>query len=105
MAKKLRNRTIQIFEDGKEYTGTVGPIVQMLDSNGAPVVGKHDQDLYTMELTDGRGEITQYFVDGGLRGALRIARVCPGETITIKALGSKKEIPTGFVREYEIYGD
>lgn len=97
------------FDDkyGKTIRGKFAGVSPMMTMDNQQVVGSFNQPLYTMELAEvdgaAKGELTKFWCDGGLRGALKLAKVEPGMEIEIVHTGEKK-IEDGKVQTYDVFG-
>lgn len=106
--KKLGGGSILSVRDFKEgVVGIVGEIKQLFKQDNTPITGSFGQLLHTVELTDpSTGEVQNYWADGGLRGALKLAKVQPNTPYFITHTGeTEMELPDGkkgFVQTYEI---
>jgi len=89
---------------GGSATGIAGEFKQLTKEDGSPVLSNtYGNHLYTLDLINPTsGEIKTYWADGGLRGALKMARVNPGMHIEIVHTGEKK-IDQGTVQTYDIF--
>lgn len=100
--KKQLNNSINSLRDTTAI-GIVGDLVQLTTSDGAPVKGNFNQDLYTLDLTNPKtGEVQKYWADAGLRGSLKMAKVVAGMLVEIVHTGTK-EIEQGTVQTYDIF--
>jgi len=107
--KKGKKRTSDILSIRNDDApgGTVQGIFISLDPmftmDNEPMLGNFDQHLHTLDLADFETkEITRYWADGGVKGALKLARVKEGDKIIIEHTG-KKKIEQGVVQTYEVY--
>jgi len=104
--KKLTSEINSVRIDGKTggtAAGYFGNLQPMRNFAGEVIKGNFEQDLFTFTLRDEHGEEKQYWADGGLRGALKMAKVQDGQCIFIEHTGTKK-IDEGTVQTYEIFG-
>lgn len=105
--KKLTAAIESLREDGKVGKTTRGiflGLTPMCGMDNEQLKGNFDQPLFTLELADlETGEANKFWADGGIRGALKLARIEPGQAIEIEHTGQKK-IEDGTVQTYEIYG-
>lgn len=104
--KKLTSAIESLREDGKVGKTTRGiflSISPMCGMDNEQLTGNFDQPLFTIELADlETGEVTKYWADGGIRGALKLAKIKDGQKIEIEHTGQKK-IEDGTVQTYDIY--
>lgn len=88
--------------------GKIGELRECVNKEGKQIFGNYNQPLFTLTLTDPNdGEITTYWADGGLRGALTISKVLPGTMVNIVHTGETEmtldDGKKGVVQTYEIY--
>lgn len=114
MAKKTyirgKKRTAEILTlrndkgPGKITRGIFLGTAPMLRETGEPIQGNFDQELHTMEMADlDTGEVKRYWADGGIRGALKLAKVARDTPIEIEHTGDKLVSDLGKVQTYDIY--
>jgi len=104
--KKLTSEILSVRTDGKSGGTAFGYfecLEPMFTQDNQPVKGNFDQDLYTFTLRQPDGELLRYWADGGIRGALKMAKVTQGQCIMIEHTGTKK-IEEGTVQTYDIFG-
>lgn len=104
--KKLNAEILSLRDDkgpGKSTVGVLGEIQQLKDDSGKVLLGNFGQELMTVELTSpDDGEVRKYWLDAGLRGSLKMARVKPGQLLEIVHTG-EKEIEQGTVQTYDLF--
>lgn len=104
--KKLTSEILSVRSDtgtGGTAEGIFVGLKQMYNFNNEPVKGNYDQDLFTMDLADfDTKELRTYWVDAGLRGTLKLAKVKEGDRVIIEHTGTKK-IDDGTVQTYDIF--
>lgn len=103
--KKGKKRTAEIMSvrEAKEVFGIFEGIEGMYTMDNEPVLNRYDQQLHTISLVNPEtGEIQKYWADGGIRGAVKLAKVKKGDTIVIQHTG-EKEIDEGVVQTYDIF--
>lgn len=78
--------SVRDFENGVE--GFLGEVQPLTKNSGDQVTGSYGQNLYTVELLDlVTREVKKYWCDGGMRGALTLAKVQPATPIAIVHTG------------------
>ena len=89
---------------GKVTTGFFDAVVPLLKENGEPVQSRtYGNDLFHLKMRDLQTEEEMiYWADGGIRGALKMAKVLAGTAIEIVHTGQKK-IEDGTVQTYDIF--
>ncbi len=87
-----------------QVAGLMGELEQLKNNAGEPVLSKkYGTSLWKFSLADkDTGEISYFWADGGIRGALSMSRVAPGAFIEIVHTG-EKEIDDGTIQTYDIY--
>lgn len=104
--KKLTAAIESLREDGKTgktVRGIFLSLSPMCGMDNEQLRGNFDQPLFTLELADlETKEVVKFWADGGIRGALKLARVEEGQAIEIVHTGQKK-IEDGTVQTYDIY--
>lgn len=104
--KKLNSEILSVRNDDKAggfASGFFMGVKPVMTMDNEHVKGNFDQPLYTMDLRQKDGEILTYWADGGIRGALKLAKVQEGQPIFIEHTGTKK-IDEGTVQTYDVYG-
>lgn len=104
--KKLNGGILSVRDFPNGVEGTVGELTQLIKNNGEFVQGKFGQDLWTLAMLNEGVEVL-YWADGGIRGALALAKVKPGDKIAIVHTGETtmemKDGGTGRVQTYDLY--
>lgn len=109
--KKLTSEILSIRNDsgpGGEVFGIFEGVTPLVKQSGEAVTGGYGQELFTLELTDpGTGEVKKYWADGGIRGALKMAKVNKGMAIFITHTGdavmTNDDGTKGKIQTYEIH--
>lgn len=102
--RKKLNAMIEGIRPGTEVIGEFVGVEPLLHEDGTPVVSRaYGNPLHVLKLRNANGEEATFWADGGLRGALKIARVAPGKAIAIMATGETQKVESGEVNVYEIF--
>lgn len=100
--KKLNDTILSVRDAGPSgVEGVFGEVVMMTTEDGSPVLGNYNQELGFFTLQN-KNETRKYWLDGGLRGSFKMARVTPGMRIAIVHTG-EKQIDNGKVQTYDIF--
>jgi hypothetical protein len=84
------------------YVGTR----QILNRDGTPRKNDFGVDMYvaTLAKTAELKEVTEFWMDGGLRGTLSLLAIKPGTKIEIVKTGDTKQLDNGYkTNVYEVY--
>ena len=103
--KKLNQSILSVrdFKDG--VAGVIGETAYLTNFDGEKVLSRYGSPLMTFELKDeATGVFQKFWLDGGLRGVLKMAKVQPGMNILIVHTG-EKEIDSGVVQTYDIFSN
>jgi len=103
--RKKLNSTILSVRDFKEgVEGIIGEQTFLTNLDGEKVLNKHGKPLMTIDLADIKsGEVKKFWLDGGLRGSLKMAKVMPGMKVALVHTG-EKDIDDGYVQTYDVFG-
>lgn len=100
--KKLNQAILSVREKGS-VQGVLGEMAKLTTLEGQVLQSRYGTDLETFELTNqDSGEIEKFWLDGGLRGAFKMAKVKPGMLVEIVHTG-EKDIDEGTVQTYDVY--
>jgi hypothetical protein len=79
-----------IDEANKTAEGKIGEVRTLTKADGTVILNKFDKELEVLDLLNPNdGEITSYWMNGGLRGAMSMGKVKPGMHVEIEWTGKK----------------
>lgn len=108
MARKKLGVDVFSVREEKKVRGVLGEIRPFTRDGEVQTSNAYGTTLHVFSLTDkATGEVKDYWFDGGLKGAFKLAKVTPGMNLEIEHKGEREfdmdDGKKGTVQKYDIY--